>query len=444
MAVALPDDFISRVAADPFLGSGLLEALDTDAPVTVRMNPSKVLAPLEIKEKVSWCEQAYYLETRPSFTLDPLFHAGAYYPQEAGSMLLDYVLRSLDLPDEPHILDLCAAPGGKSTLIATFLNGKGMLVSNEIVPQRAHILRENLVKWGSVNTIVTNNKPADFSRLPHLFDVLVVDAPCSGEGMFRKDIDARSEWSMANVLHCAERQQTILSDVWDTLRPGGFLVYSTCTFNRTENEDTVQWIMEEFGAEILSLSWPESVKADREGLGCYCLPGIAETEGFYLAVLQKPESASKKIHTTSRLRNIKDTKELTSWIRLEDHFQFYQREEWFYAIPKMIEQPMLQVQATLRLLKFGVTIGTMARKGIIPSEELALSPDMRSPELPRISLDKEKALAYLKGDTFPVEGPDGWNLVAYQDEPLGWIKKIGNRFNNQYPKEWRIRMRIDR
>lgn len=237
-----PEAFKQRVENDPFLGTPLLEALNQTAPVSVRLHPLKQKAALTFSEKIAWCEHAFYLKERPSFTLDPLFHAGCYYPQEAGSMVLDTVLKQLDLPSEPSILDLCAAPGGKSTLIASFLNNNGLLVSNEVIQARARILTENTTKWGYTNTVVTNNDPKDFERLNEFFDVIVVDAPCSGEGMFRKDLKARDEWSEENVQICSSRQKRIVMDVWDSLKPGGFLIYSTCTFNSAENEDTISWL----------------------------------------------------------------------------------------------------------------------------------------------------------------------------------------------------------
>jgi 16S rRNA C967 or C1407 C5-methylase (RsmB/RsmF family)/NOL1/NOP2/fmu family ribosome biogenesis protein len=442
MISPLPPVFCARVASDPFLGKELLSALDMVSPVSIRMNPGKTAVDLDVKAPVSWCKHGYYLNSRPIFTLDPLFHVGAYYPQEAGSMLLDHVLRSLDLPDEPIILDLCAAPGGKSTLISSFLNGKGMLVANEVIPMRAKILRENLVKWGVTNTIVSNNKPSDFKRLPHFFDVLVADAPCSGEGMFRKDKESRIEWSESNVHICARRQQTILLEAWEALRPGGYLIYSTCTFNRLENEDNVIWMMEEFGATMVPFEVPEPLISDREGLGVYCLPGMTDSEGFYLAVLQKPDEKVRQPNFLSGLKVFHDASSIKHWLSKEN-YSFFQREQWIYALPDSCAKEMLFVQTVLHILKLGVTIGFIARKGVVPSEELALALGFCSTETPSISVTREQALNYLRGDTFFIEGEEGWNLLSYENENIGWIKKIGNRFNNHYPKEWRIRMRID-
>ena len=227
--IALPKDFVLRVQNDSFLGQELLDALETEQPISIRYNSSKKQAIDQDAAAIPWSKNGVYLKERPSYTLDPLFHAGCYYPQEAGSQFLDAILRQIELPLHPVVLDLCAAPGGKSTLIADFLNGRGLLVANEVIQNRSKILKENLVKWGATNTVVSNNDPAQFSGLTNVFDCIVVDAPCSGEGMFRKDHQARNEWSENNVELCVGRQRRIVMDVWDSLKEDGFLIYSTCS-----------------------------------------------------------------------------------------------------------------------------------------------------------------------------------------------------------------------
>jgi NOL1/NOP2/fmu family ribosome biogenesis protein len=375
--------------------------------------------------------------------LDPLFHAGSYYPQEAGSMVLSTVLNALNLPENPRILDLCAAPGGKSTLIASFLKNEGLLVSNEVIQPRARILKENLTKWGFTNTIVTNNDPKDFDRLPQFFDAIVVDAPCSGEGMFRKDTKARQEWSEENVQLCAARQKRIVMDVWDALLPGGFLIYSTCTFNATENEDTVSWFLHELGAELISMSLPPSIQAGRNEIGNYCIPGITESEGFYIAVIQKPDASIGKNRFTRKndFHWQKDLLDLSSFSNLENVTVFNWNDK-LLALPKGQEDAMLHVQSQLRLQKMGTTLGEIARKGVIPNEELALNPFLLNYS-GKIDVELKQALNYLHGDTFSLAGKQGFQLITYRQEPLGWVKHLGNRFNNLYPKEWRIRMNVD-
>ena len=354
-------------------------------------------------------------------------------------MVLDAVLRQLKLPNEPHVLDLCAAPGGKSTLIASFLDNKGLLVANEVIQQRARILKENLTKWGYSNTVVTNNDPADFQRLPQFFDLMVVDAPCSGEGMFRKDPAARDEWSEDNVRLCSGRQRRIVMDVWDALVPCGLLVYSTCTFNASENEDNVRWFMDEVGAELIPLDLPAPIVQGRNGVGHYCIPGITETEGFFIAVLQKPDEAMiRQRHTRkSEFRAQKDALDCEKYADLSES-ELINWNDKILALPSKLTDSMLHVQAQLRLQKLGTMVGEISRKGIIPNEELALNPFLNC-YTERIEVTKEQSLHFLRGDTFSLLGEHGYQLITFENEPLGWIKHIGNRFNNLYPKEWRIR-----
>lgn len=437
-----PEAFKQRVENDPFLGIPLLEALNQTAPVSVRLHPLKQKAALTFTEKIAWCEHAFYLKERPSFTLDPLFHAGCYYPQEAGSMVLDTVLKQLDLPSEPSILDLCAAPGGKSTLIASFLNNNGLLVSNEVIQARARILTENTTKWGYTNTVVTNNDPKDFERLNEFFDVIVVDAPCSGEGMFRKDIKARDEWSEENVQICSSRQKRIVMDVWDSLKPGGFLIYSTCTFNSAENEDTIAWYLNELEARYVQLEMPEELVAGRNDIGHYCLPGKTVSEGFYIAVLQKEATTPARQRFTRKplFKVQKDLLDAENYVKVDEALLLNWNDK-LLLVPNQLEEKMLHVQAQMRIQKMGLMLGEIAKKGIIPSVELALNPT-RLNRISTIELTEKEALMYLHGDTFPLQGPQGFQIVSYKNEPLGWIKNIGNRFNNLFPKEWRIRMNI--
>jgi 16S rRNA C967 or C1407 C5-methylase (RsmB/RsmF family)/NOL1/NOP2/fmu family ribosome biogenesis protein len=440
--IDFPEEFSKRVKDDPFLGSRLLDALQEKSPISIRLNPHKMTPEFLLKKSVHWCEHAWYLDERPNYTLDPLFHSGSYYPQEAGSMVLDYVLRSLCLPKEPIILDLCAAPGGKSTLISSFLDDRGLLVSNEIHPQRASILRENLTKWGCHNALITNNNPSDFERLPDFFDVMVIDAPCSGEGMFRKDRKTRTEWSQSNVRACAKRQKEIIESTWHTLKSGGYLIYSTCTFNRIENEDMMQWAIEKYEATPIALDVPRSISIDRRGLGWYCIPGVSESEGFYISVLQKTEAKTHaKRKTYSNLKKIESSKEINELIEI-DRSVLIRREEWIYAIPEGIEEQMLHIQSQLKILKFGVAVGKMAKKGLVPSEELPYSKLVRRNAIRSHELTRLQALSYLKGESFTISAENGWCLVTYRGQALGWIKQLDLRFNNFYPKEWRIRTRI--
>lgn len=445
-------DFVRRLNNESFPGAELLDALNGEVPVSIRFNPLKARPDLPIKSEVGWCSHAHYLRERPSFTMDPLFHAGAYYPQEAGSMVIDKVLNQLDLPDDPTILDLCGAPGGKSTLILSYLNNSGLLVSNDVIQTRAKILKENCTKWGFSNSIVTNNDPADFDRLPDFFDVLLVDAPCSGEGMFRKDPEARKEWSEDNVKLCAARQKRILADIWGSLKPGGYLLYSTCTFNQSENEANVLWLQNELGAKYIKCEFPEKFQEGREGVGYYAIPGKIDAEGFYIAILQKVETSSSsgrqdgrgkggKTKTKHRgLTKEKDLSLLKEYVNGESN-TVWRWNEYLLALPENTEELALSVYSNMRIVKLGTELGTIARKGFVPSHDLSMNPNLRKSEH-TLDLSKEEALRYLKGETFPLDGKQGIHLVSYQNEPLGWIKHLGNRFNNGYPKEWRIKMKL--
>jgi 16S rRNA C967 or C1407 C5-methylase (RsmB/RsmF family)/NOL1/NOP2/fmu family ribosome biogenesis protein len=443
MTVPFPEAFERRVKNDPFLGEHLLTALNDLPPVSVRLHPTKIRPQLHESGPVAWCKDAVYLAERPLFTLDPLFHSGSYYPQEAGSMIIGEILQALGLPSQPKILDLCAAPGGKSTLIASFLANRGLLVANEVIQSRSRILKENLTKWGYTNTMVTNNDPADFSRLPHFFDAVLVDAPCSGEGMFRKDPAARNEWSAANVNLCTGRQKRIIEDVWSALKPGGWMIYSTCTFNAHENEENVEWMIAEFGARLVEFPLPDEVIAGRNGIGAYFIPGKTMSEGFYVAVLQKEEGAVQRTRFArkSEFKRQKDCTSLIGMLQLSE-VQVINWNEQLIAVPADQEENMLHVQAQMKIQKMGTFLGEQTRKGIIPNEELVFNPFLFIPNK-TVELDVLHARKYLHGDTFPLNIDHGFHVVTFQNQPLGWIKQVGNRFNNLYPKEWRIRMQID-
>lgn len=441
-----PEAFVNYVETDKHLGKELLAALNTVSPVSIRNNPKKNNYSFADERAVQWCKDSYFLSERPLYTLNPLFHAGSFYPQEAGSMLLDYILKNIDLPENPVVLDLCAAPGGKSTLIASFLDGNGLLVANEVINQRAKILKENISKWGYDNTIVTNNDPSDFSRLQSFFDVIIIDAPCSGEGMFRKDEQARNEWSPENVNLCAGRQKRIVADVWNSLNEGGYLIYSTCTFNSQENEENIRWIEANFDAKYIHIEAPFDFVQGRENIGICGIPGKSESEGFFIAVLQKQSDSGKKTNLGKNANKgiafIKDTTAIKPWLKKET--LLYGFNETILSIPQQWQQEFLIVQSNLHIIKWGVIVGENARKGLIPDHDLLMSHALRT-NYPSVELEHQKALEYLHGDTFSLDSsaPNGFVQITHQNEPLGWIKNIGNRFNNLYPKEYRIRMNIN-
>ena len=418
-------------------------ALQQLAPTSIRINDKMDYMPSA--EKVAWCDKGYYLNERPLFTADPLFHAGVYYVQEASSMFLSQVVEQ-HFPDADTVLDLCAAPGGKSTLLSQYLHRNCLLVSNEIVRNRAYILAENLAKWGNQNTLVTNNDPADFSALNNFFDAVVVDAPCSGEGMFRKDAGAIDEWSLSNVELCAERQKKILTDVWDALKPEGILVYSTCTYNREENEDNVAWMCRELDAELLKVDLNGNENIVESDFGYRFFPHRTKGEGFFIAVVRKNGSAVRSKQIKAELKKgikfIKQNEmqfqltspELYTYINDENFIRAYQTDRF---------NEFMFLNNRLRCIESGLLMAEQKGKDFIPAAQLALSKALNTENLACADLDYGGAISFLKKESILLpDSKTGYVLVLFQNEALGWVKNLGNRSNNLYPNNWRIRMNL--
>lgn len=453
MTQPLPENFLLRMEQrfekEEF--KSFVESFDNASLPSVRVNPAKNEERFSQNIRVPWCPYGYYLGHKPVFTLDAAFHAGAYYPQEASSMILWHLLEKIEKEENGRnlrVLDLCGAPGGKSTLIASFLEGEGLLVANEVIQSRARILRENIIKWGAPNTVVSQSDPSAFARLPGLFDVMVVDAPCSGEGMFRKGEVARREWSVENTRHCAVRQRRILSDSWDALRENGWLIYSTCTFNPEENEENLKWLMEEKGAEVMTIKVPDGWGiipvefGDGNGLAFY--PHKVQGEGFFVALLQKKDSPRSFKTNSSKRKPAKVSEELKKLLKSPEGYAYFDRNELWSAFPDKYMNALQAMQKELYLLHAGIPLGTAGRKGFVPDHALAMSWEC-SDHFPKLDLSEQEALHYLKGEPPAIEGsPErGFFLVTCNRNRLGFVKSVGNRFNNLYPKEWRIRMNID-
>lgn len=432
----LPKEFVDRIQKDPFVPEQLLESLNQSAPTSVRLHPQRTSF-FENTTPVPWNSNGVYLDKRPSFTYDPLFHAGAYYPQEAGSMYLEQVLQIIELPENPVILDLSAAPGGKSTLIAGFLQHRGVLIANEINRSRAYILSENLTKWGYSNVFVCNHKPSELSTLTGQVDVLVVDAPCSGEGMFRKDHQARAEWNVANANTCAERQTDILDDVWPLLKEGGYLIYSTCTFNPDENELQLLSFIEEGAAAQVQLPIFEGMKSDRHGIGAYFFPNQIKSEGFYIAALQKTEHNTRKSKPTKAQLQTGLPAELAQHLTSPTDLQFWQEEDKLFATTRFAFDfyPHLK---NLKFLKTGTHLATANKKNWTPGYDLVYSLLIKW-KLPVKKVELPEALQILHGESHQWTAPAGFYLIEFQDQPIAMVKQIGQRFNNMHPTEWRIR-----
>ena len=424
------------------------QSLKETPPVSIRLNPNKSHQP-EILEEIQWSQHGRYLKERPIFTLDPLLHAGAYYVQEASSMFLEQAfLQTVDQNIALNVLDLCAAPGGKSTHLQSLINKQSLLVSNEVIRSRASVLTENLKKWGGCNVVVTNNDPENFQKLQGFFDVIVVDAPCSGEGLFRKDPSAMNEWSEANVNLCSKRQRRILSDVWPALKQNGILIYSTCTYNCQENEENIEWLIKEKKAESLKLKvesdWQIEEVVTNKTIGYRFYPHRIKGEGFFLSVLKKTEeehevqirgratfiSPSNKI--LSQLHDWIIQPEDKTFIIRNDRIQFFQRNK-AYEIEFLAKN--------LYLLSAGTDIATVKHEKLVPEHAHALSQELNKENFNVLDLDLADALRYLRKETLTVKADKkGFTLITYQHTPLGWANLLGNRINNLYPTEWRVRM----
>lgn len=421
--------------------------------VSVRLNPMKTPAMPGLTgeggmQRVPWSSCGYYLPERPSFTFDPLFHAGTYYVQEASSMFLEQALRQTsDLSGPLKVLDLCAAPGGKSTLIQSLISKDSLLVSNEVIRARAAILQENMVKWGGVNTILTNNDPRDLGRMENYFDVIVIDAPCSGSGLFRRDPEAIKEWSLQNVQLCSQRQQRILADCWPALKQGGVLIYSTCSYSKEEDEEILDWMMEELTATSCKLQVEEDwgiveTVGEKGGYGYRFYPDKINGEGFFISCVRKKDGGSfsyprNKKPLTGKLTRQQDER-VREWIGKEDPLFFFEHHEHVHGLPENREQDLIYLQSSCYLKHAGVVLGKLAAREFIPEHGLALSTLIRK-DYPAIELSKEDAIQYLRKEEIRVDTPlRGWALVQYQGHNLGWIKVLPGRVNNYYPKEWRI------
>lgn len=466
----------------------LVAALEEEQPVTIRLNeeklpPSSFSLLLSKYPQVAWCREGIYLDRRLTFTFDPLFHAGCYYVQEASSMFVARALRQYSSSSPIVALDLCAAPGGKSTLMRSVLPESSLLVANEVIRNRSQILAENLVKWGNAGVVVTNNDPADFSGLTHTFDVILTDVPCSGEGMFRKDPVAVAEWSLDNVAICWQRQRRIVSDIWPSLKPGGLLLYSTCTFNTKEDEENVRWICDELGAEVLSVDTETAWNVTGnllEGTDFPVyrfLPHRTKGEGFFLAVLRKMEQESDALYPAYRAENrvgmpdvtnerkgfsskgkgkqrtmpkqkstpAKVTKEqlrvVQTWLRSSNGYEWIVQGTSIAAFPRKYSSLLARLRETLRIVVAGTPVAEVKGKDLVPVHALAMSTDLNREIFAVREVSYSEAIAYLRKEaiSFPPDTSVGYLLLTYGNVPLGFVKNVGNRANNLYPQEWRIR-----
>jgi len=447
----LPPEFIQSISCCAgFDEQSFCEAHQLSSPTSIRLNPFKPANfKFTLNQEVSWNNKGFYLKERPSFTHDILFQAGCYYVQEAGSMFIEHALKScVDFNESVLALDVCASPGGKSTLLNALINRESVIVANEVVKQRAEVLAQNLAKWGTSNVIVTNNDPSAFSEMHQVFDVMLVDAPCSGSGLFRKQHDALDEWSLDNVNLCSQRQKRILSDVIGSLKQGGILVYSTCSYSQQENEDIADWLVTEFGLESISLpieaSWGivETTSPHKHAVGYRFYPDKTLSEGFFCSVFKKPgiedsfHSVRKSKHETFSALKPKEKEVFNHFINdLQQHSILKFKDD--YLLTNSMALDFINKHTHLYLKKVGTNIGSLIKQDVLPHQDLAWSIH-RSDSVQHIDCTEDQALHFLKKELQQIEGEKGWNLMSYQGYGLGWIKHLGNRINNYLPNEFRI------
>lgn len=443
--IQLPLDFIASLnkALPNEEMKGLIDAIHETPRVSIRLNVSKNIDSTSfvdgiLGEKIVHCDQAYLLNHRPLFTADPSFHAGAYYVQEANSMMIGELVKRLlqSFEEGAVVLDLCASPGGKSTHIASHLRPGDLLVANEVISGRANTLVENLCKWGQGNHVVTSADAKQLGEFKALFQLIVADMPCSGEGMFRKTPDAVKEWSLSNVDLCTERQKRIAHDIWPSLAEGGVMIYSTCTYNRCENEDNINHIVEQLGAEIMEFDFPPALGIIEVEPGKYrMLPSHTQGEGFFFAILRKTQ---KERFTLNKIARIKPSKHLPAFLsndfmgyELQDGLMVVRNGKWndfFYNLPALLPG----------IKQTGVNAGQLNKAQWKTHPEFDLLAN-KTAEYPAQELSLNEALQYYKREFLPIrsnnKGAVGmrWNGLS-----LGTANAVNNGYNNLWPMSWRV------
>ncbi len=439
----LPEAFLEQLRGLlPDEWERLAGAITSSEPsVAVRVNAARGVAVPDGARRVPWCDQGFYTEGRPSFTFDPDWHAGRYYVQDASSMFISHVIRHF-VHDPVRYLDLCAAPGGKTTAAIQALPPQSLVVANEIVPPRARVLADNVIRWGAPRCVVTSNAPAQIGKFTHFFDVIAADVPCSGEGMMRKDAEAVSQWSPDLVTQCAQRQREILKDVWQALRPGGLLIYSTCTYNRQENEEIADYVLQELGATSLEVpveaSWNIHPAIGSDAHGYRFMPHRVDGEGLFMAVFRKDGNAPRQDFRIKE-KNIKKVDEMgKKWLSAPEAFILDQQGDLSIAVPQDIRREVAAMRDSLNVLHAGVELATVMGRKMVPHHALALSLARAEDAFPTCEVDYPTALRYLRGESITIDAPRGYVLIACDGAVLGFANNLGNRANNLYPKPLRI------
>jgi 16S rRNA C967 or C1407 C5-methylase (RsmB/RsmF family)/NOL1/NOP2/fmu family ribosome biogenesis protein len=444
--VEFPGGFASRMKKN--LGEAewkaFEEAHQSPSPTGIRINPFKT----KRKEfpQVPWSAFGYLLPSRPIFTLDPSFHAGAYYVQEPSSMFLEQVVKQCaDLRRPLDVLDLCASPGGKSTHLLSLLHPESLLVANEVIRSRATVLSESIQKWGTPNVVVTNNDPKQFQKLTGFFDMVLVDAPCSGEGLFRKDPEAMKEWSPENIHLCTLRQRRILEDVWPSLKKEGLLIYCTCTFTEAENEENLKWLATQHDLEFLPLTldakWGIQTIHHQNVIGYRFLPHHTPGEGFFISVIRKLSDEAVTRHDRKKTSISRSPYDVSEWVKENDAFEFEEQHGSIGMHLKAHSSRIKLLSQSLSIITKGTKVAEKKNSKLIPDHAIALSTALRSEYFNTIHLDKDGALAFLRKNSFPFPPTNrGYALICHDGLSLGWVNVLENRLNNLYPASWRIRM----
>ena len=438
----IPPLFTEHIAeVDSGLANELTHALATTEPVTsVRHNIRKGVAPSEGADRVPWCEMGEYLAERPQFTFMPELHQGRFYVQDASSMFIGYAIRQLTGDEPVSYLDACAAPGGKTTAAIDALPWGSHVVANEFVGSRAAVLRENLAKWGCPYATVTQGDTRQFREHPERFDIIAADVPCSGEGMMRKDPEAVAQWSLGLVGQCAARQREILDNLWGALKPGGYMIYSTCTFNVEENESMIEYLRDSYGAESVEIATPEEWGIAGASIGempaCRFMPQNLRGEGLFMAVVRKPasdaESGGRGKAKKAKAGKAPKIPDVSHWLKGEYDATLESDGENIWATPGGFSAGDALRPRTL--------IGVIKGKSVVPTQELAMSEMLNAEAFGQWEVDKATALQYLRHEAVTLDdaAPRGVILLVYGRRPLGFVKNLGNRANNLYPSAWRI------
>lgn len=438
--------FIAQLQALlPHEWEALVEAIATTPPaVSIRLNTGKgARAARQGLERVPWCPAGRYLDGREPFTFDTAFQTGHYYVQDASSMFIGHVIASL--VDSPvRYLDLCAAPGGKTTAALSALPPGSTVVANEVMPQRARVLCENVTKWGNPRCIVTSSPASDFKQLKHYFDVVAIDAPCSGEGMMRKEPEAVAQWSPALVHQCAALQRSIVDDAWQALKPGGLMIYSTCTYNSEENEQVVQHLIDTCQATSVEVpveaGWKVHSGIDTSA-HCYrFMPHLTRGEGLFMAVLRKPEGKARppKMKAAKARGNTAWPRGTEHWLTDAASYSLTMHDDTIVATLRDLAPDVALLRSALHVLHEGIALGVVKGKNCVPSHALALSTTLNPEAFARCEVDYATAMAYMRGETIVADAPRGYVLLTHRGSPIGFVNNLGSRANNLYPKPWRI------